>query len=863
MRVAKLLSTSVTAAALAFSMLASAIPASAASGFHAAYFSESSFLSLSQGQTGQLSVGYSNTGDLGWTKGSSTSQASLQTRNGDTSLSTAGWASGWVSSTVYANQANDLVAPGQVGFFVYNVVVPANAAQGEQKFTGIPWAAGAAMEDYGYYQSVTVAPSLIKIDSSSPASPSSTTTPALTGSGAGDTKAVTILDGTTSVGTGTSTSAGAFTITTSALAAGSHSLTATTSTQTSVAFTYVVDTTAPKVSSAAAANLGVVNVTFNKNMNCASLGTGTFTIKDIGANTIAKTLPTTTDTANGILTITGSGTSTSGSGTADCLVGKLTITGGNLTNGTQYTVTVGAGSTDAAGNAVDTTANTGTFVAAQTAAPTLSSAVYRSATLVRFTFSAPMNAVAATAAGWGTSIANAANYTADSTAGTAFGATCVVGPTGGPYTRADCTLAGGTGFTTASHTFTVANATDVAGNTMTSASVAVAYPPTTARPTVSSVTSPNRTQIVVQYAPNSLANMGVAGVGDCRLLANYALNDSAGAATTLLAGAAAPTCSSTTNKATITLAAGLAMTASATYSLVISNVTDSFGNALNPTPTTTAFVAPAALTPAVSSTSTPTLSSLNPCPAGATGAAATGGPCNQTVFTVTYNEPMAASALTGGNYTLGANTFGSLAAANVAVNAGCVAGTTDGTAAGFTADATATSVTCTLSTPIQAGSYTLTITGGAGGVLARDTTALATATVTTTLTFSDSTRPTATSVGTASQGATTANIQVNFSEIMNVSGGATTTTSALNPANYKLDNVTGSTSTWTIVCGTVTAGTGAVNPTAVCNSIAITITGGPIRSQAVPHTLTITGITDITAGNAINPSPTSLAFNAT
>ena len=139
MRVAKLLSTSVTAAALAFSMLASTIPANAAAGYHAAYFSESSFLSLAPGQSGQFAVGYSNTGDQAWTKGSATAQASLLTRNGDTSLFTAGWGPTWFNSTTYANQANDLVAPGQVGFFIYNISIPASAAQGEQRFTGIPW----------------------------------------------------------------------------------------------------------------------------------------------------------------------------------------------------------------------------------------------------------------------------------------------------------------------------------------------------------------------------------------------------------------------------------------------------------------------------------------------------------------------------------------------------------------------------------------------------------------------------------------------------------------------------------------------------------------------------------------------------
>ncbi|HTH70601.1 MAG TPA: hypothetical protein VL493_04925, partial [Candidatus Saccharimonadales bacterium] len=78
MHVAKLITTSVTGIALAFSMLASTLPANAATpGFHAAYFSESDFLARSPGQTGQFAVGYTNTGDQAWVAGAANQQANL------------------------------------------------------------------------------------------------------------------------------------------------------------------------------------------------------------------------------------------------------------------------------------------------------------------------------------------------------------------------------------------------------------------------------------------------------------------------------------------------------------------------------------------------------------------------------------------------------------------------------------------------------------------------------------------------------------------------------------------------------------------------------------------------------------------
>lgn len=219
------------------------------------------------------------------------------------------------------------------------------------------------------------------------------------------------------------------------------------------------------------------------------------------------------------------------------------------------------------------------------------------------------------------------------------------------------------------------------------------------------------------------------------------------------------------------------------------------------------------------------------------------------MFTVTYNVPMGSTAVTTGNYSFGAaNTFG-LTGATVSP-ALCLGGSTDGTT--FTADTSNVSVVCTLNTPIQKGTYTLTITG----VLGRDGTALASPT-TTSVTFADTTRPTLTAA--AGQNAATANastVTVTFSEAMNQSGGSAGATSVTNPANYVIDSTALSTAnTVSLTCNA-----------AACTVVTITLTGAsgasPVGTAGTTHSVTVTGVTDI-AGNTLNPSPTARGFSTT
>lgn len=139
-------------------LLGAVVPshASGADGYHAAFFAESAFLTLSPGQTGQFSAGFANTGSLPWIVGAG--QASLHTAAplDNTNDSAAGWSSSWPAPNVYAVQGVSEVAPGQIAFFTYVVRAPVGAS-GPHTFYGQLVIDGVGpLEDFGYYQVATV-----------------------------------------------------------------------------------------------------------------------------------------------------------------------------------------------------------------------------------------------------------------------------------------------------------------------------------------------------------------------------------------------------------------------------------------------------------------------------------------------------------------------------------------------------------------------------------------------------------------------------------------------------------------------------------------------------------------------------------
>ncbi len=155
--------TAVTALAVVASLLAGAAgQAAAVTGYDSAYFGESAFLTLGPGQSGQFAVGFNNTGSTGWLTGSS-SQVDLAVCLPDkvtcnTLSPNAAFANGWLSATDYATTSTTYVGPGQTGYFVYNVTVPAGAAPGTYRFNGdlALHATASMIHPQGYYQDVQV-----------------------------------------------------------------------------------------------------------------------------------------------------------------------------------------------------------------------------------------------------------------------------------------------------------------------------------------------------------------------------------------------------------------------------------------------------------------------------------------------------------------------------------------------------------------------------------------------------------------------------------------------------------------------------------------------------------------------------------
>jgi len=154
---------SVTAASLALSMLAQAIPAAAVAGYDSSYAGESAFVALAAGQSNEFQVFFANTGSTTWTRGTGT-QVDLATCLSDKltcnaqDASDAPWNSGWLSPTRYATHTQTSVAPGAVATFRYTVMAPAGVAQGEYDFNGdlVLASTGEKIHPEGYYQAATV-----------------------------------------------------------------------------------------------------------------------------------------------------------------------------------------------------------------------------------------------------------------------------------------------------------------------------------------------------------------------------------------------------------------------------------------------------------------------------------------------------------------------------------------------------------------------------------------------------------------------------------------------------------------------------------------------------------------------------------
>jgi IPT/TIG domain-containing protein len=155
--------TAVTAASLALSMLATAVPASAVSGYDSAYAGESAFVNISPGQTQSFQVFFANTGTTTWSRGTGTQvdlAACLEdkvTCNAQDATE-ASWNTGWLSTTRYATTTQTTTAPGALGTFSYQITAPVGATSGTYRFNGdlVLSTTGEKIHPDGYYQDATI-----------------------------------------------------------------------------------------------------------------------------------------------------------------------------------------------------------------------------------------------------------------------------------------------------------------------------------------------------------------------------------------------------------------------------------------------------------------------------------------------------------------------------------------------------------------------------------------------------------------------------------------------------------------------------------------------------------------------------------
>ena len=797
MRIPRTLATSLGALLLALAPFALAAPAAAAPGYHAAYFSESSFLSLSPGQSGQFAVGFSNTGDQGWLKGT-TAQASLRTAAplDNTTDFTAGWSVSWTSGSVYALQSTDLVAPSQIGFFVYNVKVPTGTALGPKTFYGRPSVDSVGfLEDYGYYQVVTVVSSALTITGSVPASPSTTASPVLSGTGAPAGVLVTISEGGTTLCTATATSTGTFTCGTSTLAAGAHSIIASApGVGSSAAFGYTVDTTSPSVSGAYASNTATVVVSFSKTMKCTT-DAALASIATAG-NYAFTTSP------GGVAQAVGTITVTAGSGCSSATL----VLGTSLTNAASYTVTV-SNIQDSLGNVVGST-RTATFTVSDSGVPT-ATAAQTGVQSVTVTYSKAMNTT--TTGALATYKLDSISCTAACTGVTTTSTTAIISFTSAPVVGA--------------HVLDITGATDSSSTLLSPnpTSITIQFSTSSNRPTVTGATAVNANKINVVFSTTMDSTTA-------QTAANYSIQKADGVPfSTTLSATCNPSAGSCTS---VDLVPNSTLT-TASFSVVVSAVKDTFNNIVNPNPT---IRGPFSFS---QDTSFPTMTSIS----------ASQTAVGTATLAVTYSKAMKAAPACGASGTppagsgqnidskgdygiaLGGASQPDPATINAALGAS--------TSVAISGDCR--SATFTLSGNFTAGTYLLTYS------TAQDLAGNQITAASQTFAFVDTVPPTITGASRISA----TQFSVTFSKTMKGGGGISN--SAGNVNNYNVNN-TG----FGALCAT--GGTPAIEASALVWTITCTGANG-IWVGANLNTVQVQNVADAsTNANVITPNPRSQAF---
>jgi hypothetical protein len=110
--------------------------------YQAAFAGKSADLFLSPGMSGNFQMFYANVGTGAWTRGTSTESRLVLAGPRDHVTPAGAWRSSWLTADTYCAQTQDVVAPGQLAGYSFNVVAPADAALREYRFYARPAIAG-------------------------------------------------------------------------------------------------------------------------------------------------------------------------------------------------------------------------------------------------------------------------------------------------------------------------------------------------------------------------------------------------------------------------------------------------------------------------------------------------------------------------------------------------------------------------------------------------------------------------------------------------------------------------------------------------------------------------------------------------
>src|SRR6266550_353965 len=293
------ITTAITAAALAFSMFAAAMPAAAVTGYDSAYAGESAFVNITGGQTQNFQVFFANVGTTSWQKGGATQvdlaaclEDKVTCNQQDASEST--WNSGWLSAVRYATTTQTITPPGSLGTFSYNIMAPVGVAAGIYHFNGdlVLSSTGEKIHPEGYFQDANtgVSAGAATITSLTPTTGTNNggTTITIAGSGivCNPTFPTVSFGGTN--GVVTSCGATALTVTSPAHAVGSVTVTVTNpGAGASNGLTYVfADTTKPSFSSFTVSK-SLITATFSEPVCRAVAFTATdWNVQNVSATTL-------------------------------------------------------------------------------------------------------------------------------------------------------------------------------------------------------------------------------------------------------------------------------------------------------------------------------------------------------------------------------------------------------------------------------------------------------------------------------------------------------------------------------------------------------------------------------------------------